>query len=61
MAETSIQIKAESPQGASMTTTVNYVNPEATNEQLRLLAMKLNSLTRNEYKGATKVTKEVLI
>lgn len=58
---TSLQIKTTNQEGNATTTTIAYVNPNATNENLRLLAMKLNALTNNTYDSTIKVTKEVLL
>lgn len=43
------------------TNTVTYINPEATNEQIRTFAQKIISLTTDTYQGVTKVTKESVI
>ena len=40
------------------TTNVSYVNPEATNENLREFASKLIALTDDTYLSMTKITKE---
>ena len=39
-------------------TNISYINPQATNEQIRELAIKLISLTNDTYTGLSKVTKE---
>lgn len=41
-------------------TTISYVNPTATNQQLISLAEALNRLTLNNYAMTTKETKEEL-
>ena len=43
------------------TNTVSYINPDATNEQIRLLAQKFIAFTTDSYNGVTKVTKESVI
>lgn len=42
--------------GASVTTTINDVNPAATNAQLAQLGRKFNNLTDNTYEKSEKVT-----
>ena len=42
--------------GASVTTTIDDVNPAATNAQLRQLGIKFNELTNNTYEKSQKVT-----
>lgn len=61
MADVSIEIKAI-PVGSTTasTTTILSVNPEATDEQLRLLGAYLNDLTKSEFLSVTKITKEEL-
>lgn len=39
-----------------ITTTINDVNPNATNSQLATLATKFNAFTTNAYQKADKVT-----
>lgn len=56
MAKSDLKIKATSPQGKSITTSVTYVNPEATNDQLATLGTMVNALTDNSYDSSTKVT-----
>jgi len=43
------------------TNTVTYINPTATNEQIRTFAQKIIALTTDSYVGVTKVTKESVI
>lgn len=43
------------------TNTVTYINPAATNEQIRTFAQKIIALTTDVYTGVTKVTKESVI
>lgn len=42
--------------GASVTTTINDVNPAATNANLSQLGRKFNNLTDNTYEKSEKVT-----
>mgnify|MGYP003557859404 CR=1 FL=1 len=42
--------------GASVTTTIDDVNPAATNAQLRQLGIKFNELTNKTYEKSQKVT-----
>lgn len=56
MAKSDLKIKTTSPRGASMTTTVSYVNPYATNQQLATLGNRINQLTDNIYGHSEKVT-----
>lgn len=58
---TSIEIKATDPNDTKITTTISYVNEEATNANLISFARKLNALTQNTYESTNKITKEVLI
>ncbi len=39
-------------------TNISYINPQATNEQIKEFARKLISLTNDMYLGVSKVTKE---
>lgn len=57
---TNISIKGKTQKGDSITTTVNYVNPEATNEQLQSLASALNALTTNTIADVTRIDKTSL-
>lgn len=54
---TSFIIDSVDANGKKYTKTVPYVNPDATNEQLRALAEGLNSLTSNTYVSGTRVEK----
>ena len=55
--ETSISLKTKAQDNTTATTTLSYVNPNASNENLKLYAQKIASLTSDEYMGATKVDK----
>lgn len=57
--QTSLQIKSMSNDKTN-TTTIQYVNPEATNAQLVQLAQKIIALTTDTYSGVYKITKEVI-
>lgn len=58
--ETLLTLKAKDTSGKSVTTSIRYVNPEASNEVLKTYAQQLNALTTNTYDSLTKVTKEVI-
>ena len=60
MAKTSLEIKTTNS-GKKITTNINYVNPQATNEKLRQFAQMLVALTTDTYEGLTKITKESVI
>ena len=55
--ETSVSMKTTDTAGKKNTTTLSYVNPNASNEQLKTYAEKLASLTSDTYNGATKIEK----
>lgn len=57
---TSVSIKGKTAGGDGVTTTINYVNPTATDEQLQSLATAFNNLTTNITSDITKITKESL-
>lgn len=57
---TSISIKGKTQGNESVTTTINYVNPSATNNQLQSLASAFNNLTTNTITDVSKITKESL-
>ena len=56
--ETLLTLKAKDTSDKSVTTSIRYVNPEASNEVLKTYAQMLNALTTNTYSSLTKVTKE---
>lgn len=58
---TDLQIKSKDIlTGKNITTTISYVNPNATNQQLIQLATALNNLTTNDKVQYIKSSKEVL-
>ena len=59
--QVNIIISARDPNAKKITTTVSYVNPQATNAKLLALAQALNAFTENTFTSATKEIKgEVL-
>lgn len=56
MAKVDLKIKSTTPTAQSQTTTISYVNPALTNEQLSTLGHTLNALTDNHYDESQKVT-----
>lgn len=54
----SIEINQTDQSGKIVTDKVAYVNPTATDEQLRTFAQKLSNLTNNTYQSTTKITEE---
>lgn len=58
---TNISIKGKTAGGDGVTTSINYVNPNANNEQLTSLATAFNNLTTNTITDITKITKESLM
>lgn len=57
----SLVISSTDNSGKKQTNTVSYINPAATNEQIKTLAQKIIALTTDSYIGVTKVTKESVI
>ena len=55
MAREDLKISSENG-GTKQTTTIGYVNPEATNAQLASLASALNAFTDNVYIEANRIT-----
>lgn len=55
--ETSVSMKTVDMSGKKNTTTLSYVNPNASNDLLKTYAEKLASLTSDTYNGATKIEK----
>ncbi len=53
-----VQIAYTDPLGKKTSEKISYVNPEATNQQIREFALKLMALTDNTYTSATKITEE---
>ena len=58
--ETSISMKTTAQDGTKNTTTLSYVNPNASDANLKLYAQKLASLTSDTYTGSTKIEKTSL-
>lgn len=57
----SISISTTDQFGKDKNTNVNYINPQATNENLLQFAQMLVALTIETYNGVTKITKESVI
>lgn len=55
MAKTDIKLYAKDPQGKSTTASITYVNPEATNTQLKTLGQMLNNFTDNVYDATYRI------
>lgn len=55
--ETSVSMKTIDTSGKKNSTTLSYVNPNASNADLKEYAERLASLTADTYEGATKITK----
>lgn len=58
--ETSISMRTTAQDGTKNTTTLSYVNPNASDANLKLYAQKLASLTSDTYTGSTKIEKTSL-
>lgn len=56
MAKTDLKIKATDSQARSLTSTISYVNPAASNSQLATLGTMINAFTTNVYDHSEKVT-----
>ena len=50
-----VKLKAKDPNNENTTTTISYVNPEASNSTMKQFAQKLNALTRNTYSESDKI------
>lgn len=61
MAKISIEIESTTSSNKKNTTTISYINPQATNEKLKQFAQMLIALTTDTYEGVTKITKESVI
>lgn len=59
--QTSITYSGTQQGGAKVTTTIAYVNPDATDNQLIELAEKVNDLTTNTVEDVTRISKRILI
>lgn len=53
-----VQINFTDQNGKKTSNKISYINPEATNQQIREFALKLMALTDNTYNSATKITEE---
>ncbi len=58
--QVNIIIATETHASKKINTTISYVNPQATNQQLLELATALNNFTDNIYLKTSKETKEDL-
>ena len=56
----SLSIKGKTQANTALTTTINYVNPNATDEQLVSLATAFNGLTTNTLGDISRIDKESL-
>lgn len=56
-----IQVVSTSPAAKKQTTTINYVNPNATDTQLLQMSTMLNALTNNTFVSATKIDTTALV
>ena len=61
MAKISIEIDSTTAANKKNTTTISYINPQATNAKLKEFAQMLIALTTDTYEGVTKITKESVI
>ena len=50
-----VKLKAKDPNNETTTTTISYINPEASNSAMKQFAQKLNALTRNTYSESDKI------
>jgi len=57
----SLVIQSTDGSDKKQTNTITNINPEATNEQIKMFAQKIIALTTDSYQGVTKVTKESVI
>lgn len=57
MAKVSLSITSQSTSGKDQSKTIGYINPTATNEQLRQTSILFNALSQNTYDGAIKTVK----
>lgn len=58
---TALSIKGKTQANEAVTSTINYVNPDATKEQLISLATAFNDMTTNTVTDITKIDKNSLI
>ena len=61
MAKISIEIDSTTAASKKNTTTISYINPQASNAKLKEFAQMLIALTTDTYEGVTKITKESVI
>ncbi len=61
MAKISIEIESTTSASKKNTTTISYINPQATNTKLKEFAQMLIALTTDTYGETTKITKESVI
>ncbi len=57
---TALSIKGKTQANDAVTSTINYVNPNATNAQLQSLASAMNDLTTNTIVDVTRIDKQSL-
>ena len=57
---TALSIKGKTQANDAVTSTINYVNPAATNAQLQSLASAMNALTTNTIVDVTRIDKNSL-
>lgn len=57
---TALSIKGKTQANDAVTSTINYVNPNATNAQLQSLASAMNALTTNTIVDVTRIDKNSL-
>lgn len=58
--ETSLTMKAKSPENKTVSTSIRYINPDITDAIAKEYAQMLNALTQNTYESLTKIVKEEL-
>lgn len=55
MPKTDIKLYSTEPSGKATTSTISDVNPDATNDELKVLGQMLNSFTRNRYDKTNRI------
>lgn len=58
MVSVTLAISATDASGKKKETNITNINPEKSNADLKEFAIKLTALTKNNYAGAQKITKE---
>lgn len=58
---TNLVIKETTSNQKNISTTISYINPNATNAQILSLARAINALTTNTLNQTIKETREVLV